>query len=49
MRILRINEQEGEFVIEHVNSFYHGTKRFFIIENGLNEGLNAYAPVLDGN
>ncbi|MDU1847572.1 MAG: hypothetical protein E6778_18755 [Niallia nealsonii] len=46
MRTLRINKQENEFVIEHVNSFGHGTKRFFITENGLKEGLDAYAPVI---
>ncbi len=46
MRTLRITKQEGEFIIEHVNSFGHATKRFFITENGLKEGLNAYAPII---
>lgn len=47
MKKLLIYEQEGEFVIEHINSFNHSTKRFYVTENGLFEGLGAYKPVID--
>lgn len=47
MKTLKIYKENGEFVIEHVNSFNHATKRYFITENGLKEGLDAYKPVMD--
>jgi hypothetical protein len=33
---------EGEFVLERINEFAHGTKRFFISEEGLLEALDGY-------
>lgn len=47
MKKLRIYKENGEFVIERVNQFDHATKRFFISEEGLKEGLQAYQPVMD--
>src|SRR5690606_18243294 len=44
---LLVYMENGEFVIERVNEFNHATKRFFITENGLLEGLQAYRDVLD--
>ncbi|MEB6551430.1 hypothetical protein MXL46_20695 [Heyndrickxia sporothermodurans] len=46
MKKLRIYKENGEFVIERVNQFDHATKRFFISEEGLKEGLQAYKPVI---
>jgi hypothetical protein len=47
MKILKIYKENGEFVIERVNEFDHATKRFFITEEGLKEGLDAYYSVID--
>lgn len=47
MKKLRIYKENEEFVIERVNEFNHATKRKFISENGLLEGLLAYQPVID--
>jgi hypothetical protein len=47
MKKLRIYQENGEYVIERVNEFNHATKRFFITEEGLKEGLDAYRPVMD--
>jgi hypothetical protein len=47
MKKLKVYKQDGEFVIERVNEFNHSTKRFFITEEGLKEGLDAYHPVMD--
>lgn len=47
MKKLRIYKENEEFVIERVNEFNHATKRNFISENGLFEGLLAYQPVID--
>lgn len=47
MKKLRIYKENGEFCIERVNQFNHATKRFFISEEGLKEGLQAYQPVID--
>jgi hypothetical protein len=43
---LRVYMENGEYVIERVNEFNHATKRFFITEEGLKEGLDAYEPVI---
>ncbi|MED1712010.1 hypothetical protein P4V29_33880 [Bacillus thuringiensis] len=47
MKKLRIYKENGEFVIERVNQFDHATKRFFLSEEGLKEGLQAYKDVMD--
>lgn len=47
MKKLRIYKENGEFVIERVNQFNHATKRFFISEEGLKEGLQVYKPVME--
>lgn len=47
MKKLLIYKKNGEFVIERVNEFNHATKRYFISEDGLKEGLDAYLPVID--
>lgn len=41
------DSENGDFVIERVNQFNHATKRFFISEQGLFEGLKAYKSVMD--
>lgn len=46
MKKLQVYKENGEFVIERVNQFNHATKRFFITEDGLKEGLQAYKWVL---
>lgn len=43
MKRLKIYKDEGEFVIERINEFNHATKRRFISEQGLLEGLDAYS------
>jgi len=44
MKRLKIYKtDEGEFCLERINEFGHGTKRFFISEEGLLEGLDAYS------
>jgi hypothetical protein len=43
---LKIYKHNGEYVIERVNQFNHSTKRFFITEVGLIEGIEAYMPVI---
>ncbi len=47
MKKLKIYMENGEFVIEHVNSIGHSTKRSFLSENGLKESLDSYAAVID--
>lgn len=47
MKKLRIYKENGEFCIQRVNEFNHATKRYFITEDGLKEGLNAYLPVIE--
>lgn len=47
MKKLFIYRENGEFVIERVNQFNHATKRFFVSEEGLQEGIQAYSHVLD--
>lgn len=47
MKKLLIYKENGEFVIERVNEFNHATKRYFVSEGGLKEGLDAYLPVID--
>lgn len=43
MKKLKIyKNDEGEFVLERINEFSHGTKRFFISEEGLLEALSDY-------
>ncbi|ETI67258.1 hypothetical protein [Neobacillus vireti] len=42
MKKLKIYKDKDEFVIERVNQFNHSTKRFFISEQGLIEGLEVY-------
>lgn len=47
MKKLQIYKENGEFVFERVNQFNDTTKRsFFISEEGLKEGLQAYQPVI---
>jgi len=46
MKKLLVYMENEEFVIERVNEFNHAIKRFFISENGLFEGLEAYKPVM---
>jgi hypothetical protein len=46
-KTLKVYKKNGEFVIERINEFNHATKRFFISEEGLKEGLDAYRPVID--
>jgi hypothetical protein len=41
-KTLKIYKENGEFVIERVNEFNHATKRYFITEEGLKEGLDPY-------
>lgn len=41
-KTLKIYKEDGDFVIERVNQFNHATKRYFMSEDGLREGLNAY-------
>lgn len=47
MKKLKIYKENGEFVIERVNQFNHATKRLFISEEGLKEGLQSYQMVID--
>lgn len=47
MKKLQIYKENGEFVIERVNQFDHATKRFFMLEEGFKEGLQAYKPVIN--
>lgn len=46
MKKLKIYQENGEFVIERVNEFNHATKRLFVTEIGLFEGLQAYKDVM---
>lgn len=46
MKKLFVYMENKEFVIERVNEFNHSTKRFFITENGLFEGLEVYKPII---
>lgn len=46
MKTLKVYKENGEYVIERVNEFNHATKRYFITEEGLKEGLDAYLPVI---
>lgn len=46
MKKLKVYKENGEFVIERVNEFNHATKRRFITEEGLKDGLDAYHPVI---
>lgn len=47
MKKLLIYKEDSQFVIERVNEFNHATKRFFISESGLFEGLKSYNSVID--
>lgn len=47
MKKLWIYKENGEFCIERMNQFNHATKRFFISEEGLKEGLQAYQSVIE--
>jgi hypothetical protein len=47
MKKILVYMENGEFVIERVNEFNHATKRYFISENGLFEGLQAYKDVIE--
>lgn len=47
MKTLKVYKENDEFVIERVNEFNHSTKRFFITEEGLKEGIDAYHAVID--
>ncbi|RHW31495.1 hypothetical protein D1B31_22065 [Neobacillus notoginsengisoli] len=48
MKTLHVYKENGEFVIERVNEFNHATKRLFVTEEGLKEGLDCYRPVIAG-
>lgn len=43
MKTKKIYKDKDEFVIQRVNQFNHSTKRIFINEQGLIEGLEAYS------
>ncbi|KAB2331564.1 hypothetical protein F7731_18460 [Cytobacillus depressus] len=43
MKTKKIYKDKDEFVIQRVNQFNHSTKRIFISEQGLIEGLEAYS------
>ncbi|MCM3800057.1 hypothetical protein M4A92_15790 [Caldibacillus thermoamylovorans] len=47
MKKLKIFKENGEFVIERFNEFNHSEKRYFITEEGLKEGLDAYLHVME--
>ncbi|MDC3422867.1 hypothetical protein NC661_21215 [Aquibacillus koreensis] len=47
MRKLKIYMENGEFIVERINEFNNATKRTFLTEEGLLEGLGAYIEVLD--
>lgn len=47
MKKLSIYKENEEFVIKRTNEFNHATKRLFISEEGLKEGLQAYRSVMD--
>jgi len=44
---LKISKENGHFVIERVNDFNHSFKRYFLTEEGLKEGLDAYKDKVD--
>jgi hypothetical protein len=46
MKQLKIFKDSGEYVIERINEFNHSTKRSFITEEGLLDGLQAYQSVI---
>lgn len=46
MKTLKVYKENDEFVIERVNEFNHATKRYFITEDGLKEGLDSYQSVI---
>ncbi|WP_240628763.1 hypothetical protein [Bacillus salacetis] len=46
MKKLHVYKEQGEFVIERINQFDHATKRTFLSEKGLFEGLQNYQDVL---
>jgi len=46
VKTLKIYKENGEFVIEKINQFNHSTKRYFVTEEGLKEGLESYIPVM---
>ena len=43
---LLVYKENGDFVVEHVNAFNHATKRHYISEDGLREGLAPYKPIM---
>lgn len=47
MKKLIMYKENDEFILEHINSFGHSTKRFFVTENGLKAELELYEPVLN--
>ncbi|MGM0845764.1 MAG: hypothetical protein ACQEUT_12365 [Bacillota bacterium] len=47
MKKLSVYKENGEFVIERINQFDHATKRTFLSEEGLLEGLHDYLDVLE--
>lgn len=47
LKKLKVYKENGEFVVERNNEFNHATKRSFLTEDGLLEGLEAYTNVLD--
>jgi hypothetical protein len=46
MKKILIYKEDGDFVIERINQFDHATKRTFLSEEGLFEGLQDYLDVL---
>ncbi len=46
-KTIKVYKENDEFVLERINQFNHSTKRTFITENGLLEGLEQYRYVLD--
>jgi len=47
MKKLSIYKENDEYVIERTNEFNHATKRFFLTESGLFEGLDTYKDIID--
>lgn len=47
LKKINIYTENTEFVLEHINSFNHATKRYYLTEDGLKENLQSYIPVLE--
>ncbi|MBD8005807.1 hypothetical protein [Bacillus norwichensis] len=47
MKKLLLYKENDEFVLEHINSFGHSFKRYFITKQGLEEELEMYDPAVE--